>query len=188
MVRVAEKATTAAVLASEVIGVVFLEEDIDLFCEEKEQFAGSFGNHELLWDRDFRLDQIEGRVSIELDRTDAEIGSPKIDGKIQALFQSVAELPQLAWGVSSGENRLAFSVPSGTPVTYVGIWLRGVPFFCRPSSTLWLISCSFPRASLWALTHFAEEFLHHPLHTGIVDVKLSGNPLSLFAQRHLVWF
>ena len=29
-----------------------------------------------------------------------------------------------------------FSVPLGTDVTYVGIWLIDVPFFCKPSSRL----------------------------------------------------
>ncbi len=55
------------------------QESLDLFREESKQFLGGFGNHQILGDRDFRLDQIEGCVSLELNRTDAEIGSPKID-------------------------------------------------------------------------------------------------------------
>ena len=31
---------------------------------------------------------------------------------------------------------LTFSVPLGTDVTYVGIWLIDVPCFCNPSSRL----------------------------------------------------
>lgn len=71
---------------------------------------------------------MEGRVAAELDGADAEVGSAKVDGEVDALGELATSAPLDARLIPT------FSVPLGTAVTYVGIWLIDVPSFSRPSS------------------------------------------------------
>lgn len=65
---------------------------------------------------------------MQLDGAHAEVGSTEVDGEIDALVV-------LATSAPAGYHAIpTFSVPLGTAVTYVGIWLIEVPSFSRPSS------------------------------------------------------
>ena len=63
-----------------------------------------------------------------MDRTDAEVCTSEIDSQVQALDRSVSPL------TSRVKYNRTFSVPFGTDVTYVGIWLMVEPTVLRPSA------------------------------------------------------
>lgn len=124
----------AAEVRFKVLLMVLFEEELDLLGEEVEELFGCFGDHEFLWDGHFRLGEVEGRVAVQLDGADAEVGSAEVDGEVDALGELAASA-----GTGLSVSMPTFSVPLGTPVTYVGIWLIDVPSFSRPSSVFSLI-------------------------------------------------
>jgi hypothetical protein len=68
-----------------VVFVVHLEEGLDLLGQEGEELAAGLGHHELSRNGDFGLREGEGRVAVQLDGANAEIGATEIDGEVKAL-------------------------------------------------------------------------------------------------------
>jgi hypothetical protein len=64
---------------------MLFEEELDLLGEEVEELFGCFGDHEFLGDGHFGLREVEGRVAVELDGADAEVGSAEVDGEVDTL-------------------------------------------------------------------------------------------------------
>ena len=75
----------AADMAVEAVGMVFLQEELNLLSEEGKQVAGLLGDHEMLGDGNFVVGEIEGSVTIEHDGADTEVGTAEIDGQIETL-------------------------------------------------------------------------------------------------------
>lgn len=76
------------------------------------------------------MSKIECRVPVQLDRADSKVRATEIDCKVESL-NVVNDLLKL---ISSAIH--TFSVPLGTAVTYVGIWLMVEAFFDSPSSVI----------------------------------------------------
>ena len=82
---------------------------------------------------------------------------------------------------------LTFSVPLGTPVTYVGIWLMAPPSLARPSSVKGSDCARIPE------TTFVRTHLSHELSHGLPDIivrqlELCGHPLCFCCKSHCVRF
>jgi hypothetical protein len=83
--------------------------------------------------------------------------------------------------------RPTFSVPLGTPVTYVGIWLKLVPSFSRPSSSGYVNKSSQTERgrSSTAHTHLAEEFLDSLVDIVVGVIELLDDHICLDFERGL---
>jgi hypothetical protein len=75
-----------------------------------------------------------------------------------------------------------FSVPFGTAVTYVGIWLSSVPSFCRPSSARRQRLARL--VYIPAHTHLPDELLDGLVDRILLKVKLRSHPLGLVGECH----
>ena len=80
-------------------------------------------------------------------RANSEISTSEIDSQIKSLY------PEDQYSRHLSVNRMirTFSVPLGTAVTYVGIWLIDAPGFCSPSSVRTCFSIFLPH--IWQLTY-----------------------------------
>jgi hypothetical protein len=78
-----------------------------------------------------------------------------------------------------------FSVPFGTAVTYVGIWLSVVPFSARPSSA-WLQSASTGQEKevLNGHTDLLQELLDALVDVLVTVIEQRRDALGLRFERH----
>lgn len=80
---------------------------------------------------------------------------------------------------------LTFSVPFGTAVTYVGIWLKLVPSFSNPSATRGLAAVSlFATGLIGEPTHLAQELLDALIHILVCVLELGNDGLGLGGESH----
>lgn len=77
---------------------------------------------------------------MEVDRADTEVGATEVDGEVETLANAQNESRREQQKVNT------FSVPFGTSVTKVGIWLRVVSSWASPSSICLLYSAT-PRST-----------------------------------------
>lgn len=68
-----------------VLSVVLLQKGLDLLGKEGEELRCGLGNHEFVRDLDLFLGNVEGGISVELDGTDAEVGSAEVAGEVETL-------------------------------------------------------------------------------------------------------
>jgi hypothetical protein len=71
-----------------------------------------------------------------------------------------------------------FSVPLGTAVTYVGIWLMVVAFFSNPSSVPWSAFPFWRIVCRTQLTHLSYELGANSTDVIVREVKLRGDALG----------
>lgn len=62
------------------LGLVLVEEHLDLLGYEPEQFLVGIAGHQLLRDGDLGLIEVVGAISTQLDRADAEIRAAEVYG------------------------------------------------------------------------------------------------------------
>ena len=111
---------------------------------------------------------------MQLNRADSKIGASKIHCQVETLSWLAITL----W-ILMGCFFLTFSVPLGTPVTYVGIWLMVDAFFASPSSVP-LSASQVPRVfGGLARTHLSHEFIANGPYVIIREIKLRGHALGL---------
>ena len=71
----------------EVVGVVLLEEDLDLLGEERKELCGGLCDHKLLRNGNLVVSEVKGGVTVEHDGANSEVCASQINGQIQTLVR-----------------------------------------------------------------------------------------------------
>ena len=121
---------------------------------------------------------------MQLNTAHPKICSAQVNCKVKTLHRISINTNEI-----SGSQQ-TFSVPFGTAVTYVGIWLKSPPSSCRPLSVIeseMSTASYFVHSRKLAPTHLFDELLNTSVDIFGWIVKLRSHSSCPIEKRHFVW-
>ena len=150
--------------------VVSFQEGLDLFGQKGEKVVGGCGCHQIVRNSHFTLCERKGLVAVQDDAADAKVGAAQVDGEIDTLQRSNADLSSsIDWKVPPRPFRREKKLPELSSYLLCSIGDGG-----DIGRNLAQRRPSF----LQSLIHFPDKLLHRPQEMLFGEIEFAGDSLG----------